>query len=159
MMSKPKLKVGVSVILVDPEGLVWVGRRAYEDEKAFSGYYQFPGGGAEPGESADLAAQRELLEEMGLLIDLDRFVFLGRKQVNVTGCSKRWGKCFTAYRYLVKLKAGEVPKNTEPKKNLWWNRFSLDYVRELKPFMPNNLEFLELIPDFLNKVDENKSTL
>jgi len=52
---------GVGLVLFNPQGLVWVGRRI--DEK--NGAWQMPQGGIDEGEAPEQAALRELEEEIG----------------------------------------------------------------------------------------------
>ena len=56
----------VGIILLNPAGLVWIGRRADEDqvEHVSPGHaWQMPQGGIDPGEDPFEAAKRELWEE------------------------------------------------------------------------------------------------
>ena len=53
----------VGVVLFNPDGLVWLGRRV----RTPGPYnWQFPQGGIDPGEDWEAAARRELLEETGV---------------------------------------------------------------------------------------------
>jgi putative (di)nucleoside polyphosphate hydrolase len=58
----------VGIMLINPKGLVFVGRRRFEgDDKAADGYaWQMPQGGIDPGEDPYRAALRELYEETGV---------------------------------------------------------------------------------------------
>ncbi len=51
-------------ILVAPDGRVLLGRRPAS--KVYAGYWEFPGGKVEPGESMRAALDRELREELGI---------------------------------------------------------------------------------------------
>jgi putative (di)nucleoside polyphosphate hydrolase len=56
----------VGIVLLNPAGLVWIGRRADEDqvEHVSPGHaWQMPQGGIDPGEDPFEAAKRELFEE------------------------------------------------------------------------------------------------
>lgn len=54
----------VACALVDSGGRVLITRRP--EGKAHAGYWEFPGGKIEPGESPELAVVRELREELGV---------------------------------------------------------------------------------------------
>ena len=60
MQDEYRLNVGL--MIVNEQGLVWMGKRANVTEKA----YQMPQGGIDEGETPKEAAYRELFEETGL---------------------------------------------------------------------------------------------
>jgi len=60
-MSTLPYRQGVGLMLFNPAGLVWVGRRLDRREEA----WQMPQGGIDPGETPEQAALRELEEEIG----------------------------------------------------------------------------------------------
>lgn len=60
-MSNLPYRQGVGLMLFNPAGLVWVGRRL--DQKGDA--WQMPQGGIDEGETAEQAALRELEEEIG----------------------------------------------------------------------------------------------
>ena len=53
-------------VLIDPEGRFLLTSRPVG--KAYAGYWEFPGGKVEPGESIEQALRRELQEEIGVTI-------------------------------------------------------------------------------------------
>lgn len=56
----------VAVMLLNGTGAVWMGRRLPKwDEGKLASPWQCPQGGIDPGEDPKMAAQRELLEEIG----------------------------------------------------------------------------------------------
>ncbi len=55
-------------ILVAPDGRVLLGRRPAS--KVYAGYWEFPGGKVEPGESMRAALDRELREELGIEVQV-----------------------------------------------------------------------------------------
>lgn len=57
----------VAAALVDPDGAVLVQRRP--PGRAHGDLWEFPGGKVEPGETVEAALARELLEELGIVID------------------------------------------------------------------------------------------
>ncbi len=61
MSTQPK--VGVGAVVVDQDKILLV-RRRFEPS---AGYWSFPGGHVEPGETLEEAVLRELLEETGLV--------------------------------------------------------------------------------------------
>lgn len=69
--AQPRKLIAAKVIVENPAGQVLVVKPNYKPG------WQFPGGIVEAGESPALAAQRETHEEIGLLLDFDRFSFLG----------------------------------------------------------------------------------
>lgn len=65
--SAPRPPVDVAVgVLIDPEGRFLLTSRP--PGKAYAGYWEFPGGKVEPGESIEQALRRELQEEIGVTI-------------------------------------------------------------------------------------------
>lgn len=70
----------VGVMLINPQGLVFVGRRAdHEGEPEGRGsWWQMPQGGLDPGEDPEQAARRELAEETGV------------KSVRILGRTRDW---------------------------------------------------------------------
>lgn len=59
----------VGIMVLNAEGLVWVGRRIAEPDTEFEGtdrLWQMPQGGIDPGEDPMPAALRELYEETGM---------------------------------------------------------------------------------------------
>jgi 8-oxo-dGTP diphosphatase len=63
----PRKAVDVAVgVLVDPAGRFLLTSRP--EGKVYAGYWEFPGGKLEPGESVEAALRRELHEELGITI-------------------------------------------------------------------------------------------
>jgi 8-oxo-dGTP diphosphatase len=60
------LKLVVAVALLDTDNRILVGSRPAG--KPFAGYWEFPGGKVEAGETPEMALIRELHEELGILI-------------------------------------------------------------------------------------------
>jgi 8-oxo-dGTP diphosphatase len=53
-------------VLIDPQGRFLLTSRPAD--KVYAGYWEFPGGKVEPGESVEQALRRELHEELGITI-------------------------------------------------------------------------------------------
>ena len=62
---------GVAVIR-DAAGRVLISRR--KDDDSFGGYWEFPGGGLEAGETLEACAVREVLEELGVIVAAERLL-------------------------------------------------------------------------------------
>lgn len=60
------LLLAVACALVDEDGRVLISRRP--EGKPLAGYWEFPGGKIEPGESPETALIRELMEELGVTV-------------------------------------------------------------------------------------------
>jgi putative (di)nucleoside polyphosphate hydrolase len=57
----------VGVMLINPQGLVWIGRRADKpNDEGTGAWWQMPQGGIDKGEDPLPAAKRELYEETGM---------------------------------------------------------------------------------------------
>jgi 8-oxo-dGTP diphosphatase len=63
--DRPVVEVAVGVLL-RPDGAFLLTSRP--DGKAYAGYWEFPGGKVEPGETVEQALRRELVEEIGIRI-------------------------------------------------------------------------------------------
>lgn len=63
--TKPPIDVAVG-ILIRENGDVLLGQRP--QGKHYAGYWEFPGGKVEPGESIEEALRREFMEELGIAI-------------------------------------------------------------------------------------------
>ncbi len=71
--NKKDYRRNVGVVIFNPQGQVWLGKRFGEDGPHC---WQFPQGGMDKGEKPKAAAKRELFEETGL--KADRMDYLGR---------------------------------------------------------------------------------
>ena len=66
-MSAERVPVEVAVgVLIDREGRFLLTSRP--EGKVYAGYWEFPGGKLEPGETVEQALRRELQEELGIVI-------------------------------------------------------------------------------------------
>jgi 8-oxo-dGTP diphosphatase len=67
MSKEPRRPVDVAVgVLIDAEGRFLLTSRPHG--KVYAGYWEFPGGKLEPGETVEQALRRELHEELGIHI-------------------------------------------------------------------------------------------
>lgn len=66
MNEKPKIMAALAVIVKNHQ--VLVGKR--NADRIYAGWWEFPGGKIEPGESAAAACKREAMEELGDRIQL-----------------------------------------------------------------------------------------
>ncbi len=72
-MVKPIIKV-VAGILIDSQGHVLLAKRP--SPKFMAGYWEFPGGKIEKGETPLAALQRELFEETNAILEQKNLIFL-----------------------------------------------------------------------------------
>ncbi len=120
------IKVGVSIILINQSNEVLVGKRKGSHG---AGLLSVPGGHLEYGEQAVTACQRELLEEIGLEIELNRFEKLTYSEDFFEN-----GKQYITLYFMVNnfdSTSFEV-KNLEPEKCESWEWVSIDDL-------PNNM--------------------
>ncbi len=69
IQSRPIVEVAVGILIKD-KSLVLMGKRP--SGKPYAGYWEFPGGKLEANESITTALERELYEELGIRIALDK---------------------------------------------------------------------------------------
>jgi ADP-ribose pyrophosphatase YjhB (NUDIX family) len=69
----PEMTLRARAVIPDGEGRVLLDR-THNPQK--EGFYWFPGGGIEPGETAEEAVRRELVEEAALRIDVLKLLYL-----------------------------------------------------------------------------------
>jgi 8-oxo-dGTP diphosphatase len=64
VQSRPIVEVAVGILLKEGKEVL-MGKRP--EGKPYAGYWEFPGGKLEAGESVELALHRELKEELGIV--------------------------------------------------------------------------------------------
>jgi 8-oxo-dGTP diphosphatase len=65
--GRERVEVAVAVgVLIAPDGFFLLTSRP--EGKVYAGYWEFPGGKVEPGETVEQALRRELMEEIGIAI-------------------------------------------------------------------------------------------
>ncbi len=74
--SRSPVDVAVGILL-RPDGSFLLGSRPAG--KPYAGYWEFPGGKVEPGETLDAALAREFAEELGVTVHASHFVHTVRK--------------------------------------------------------------------------------
>ena len=118
----------IAVAVVEREGMFLIGRRA--EGTALAGYWEFPGGKLEGGETPEAAAVRECLEETGL-------------EVRVTGAYPSTSHDYDHASLRLHFLACEVidQRRALP------DRFRWAPVQELGqyPFPPANRELLDML--------------
>lgn len=67
-----KSSIKVSAAIIHDGGKIFITRKA---KGAFKGFWEFPGGKIEEGESASDAAVREIREELSILIEIEEKMF------------------------------------------------------------------------------------
>ena len=65
-MNQTPITEVVAAVLTQPDGRVLLAQRP--PGKAYAGYWEFPGGKVEPGETLEAALARELHEELGIVV-------------------------------------------------------------------------------------------
>jgi 8-oxo-dGTP diphosphatase len=114
-MERERPRVGVAVI-VQKEGQVLLGQRLGAHG---AGSWQFPGGHLEYGESLELCAAREVMEETGLVVR-------GIRPVTFTNdIFAAEGKHYVTL-YMLADYDGGTPEVREPHKCVCWEWFSWD---------------------------------
>ena len=63
--------IEVAAAIIKQDGKILATQRGYGD---YEGYWEFPGGKLEPGETGEQAVVRELKEEMDATVAIDQFV-------------------------------------------------------------------------------------
>ena len=64
-------KIEVVAAIIQRDGAYFATQRGYGE---FEGLWEFPGGKIEPGESREVALKREIQEELGIDITIDKFL-------------------------------------------------------------------------------------
>ena len=113
---RPKVGVGV---LVFKDGKILVGKR-YGSHGA--GEYAFPGGHLEYMESFEECVKREVMEEVGIVVNNVRFL-------NVSNLDTYKPKHYVNVEFTADWESGE-PQTLEPEKIGEWNWYSVDTMPE-----------------------------
>lgn len=125
---------GVRVILHNDEGKILLVRQHHEDKDI----WMVPGGGIEEGENSQDAAIREVMEETGLVIHVERLLW------HVEEVSEKRGQRFVNF-FLGSIIGGHPELGSDPE-------FSEEnqVLEELRFFSREELDSIEnLYPDYL----------
>lgn len=109
-------EIEVVAAIIYKDGEYFATQRGYGE---FEGMWEFPGGKIEPGETAESALKREILEELGIDITIDKFL-----------CTTDYDYPsfrMTMHCYLCSIASGEVELR-EHKSACWLTRETLGSV-------------------------------
>ena len=111
--------IEVVAAIIQREGAYFATQRGYGE---FEGLWEFPGGKIEPGESREDALKREIQEELGIDITIDKFL-----------CTTEYDYPsfhLTMHCYLCSIASGEIELR-EHKSACWLTAETLDSVEWL----------------------------
>ncbi|MDR3072881.1 MAG: NUDIX hydrolase [Clostridiales Family XIII bacterium] len=94
---------GVRVVILNDEGKILFVRQQHEGKEI----WMVPGGAIEAGETSQDAAIREVLEETGLVVDIERLLW------HVEEVNEARGQRFVNY-FFAKIIGGKVELGTDP---------------------------------------------
>ena len=115
--NKPNVRVGCGALIINDKGEALLLKRDVKSRDEY-GYWSQPGGGVEFGETIKEAIVREIKEEVGVEIELIKF--LSYTDQNYLSKNEHW----VSISYLAKIISGE-PTNMEPEKHAQMKWFSL----------------------------------
>lgn len=110
-------RLGCGALIVNDKNEVLLLKRSVKSRDEY-GYWSQPGGGVDYGETVEDGIKRELMEEVGVEVDLIRLLCY-TDQIKVSG-PEHW----VSISYLAKISSGE-PNNMEPDKHSQMKWFSL----------------------------------
>ena len=122
-------KIEVVAAIIQREGAYFATQRGYGE---FEGMWEFPGGKIEPEETAESALKREIQEELGIDITIDKFL-----------CTTDYDYPsfhLTMHCYLCSMKSVEIELR-EHMSARWLTADLLDSVE----WLPADLEVVELL--------------
>ena len=122
-------QIEVVAAIIQREGAYFATQRGYGE---FEGMWEFPGGKIEPGESREVALKREIQEELGIDITIDKFL-----------CTTDYDYPsfhLTMHCYLCSVESVEIELR-EHKSARWLTVDMLDSVE----WLPADLEVVELL--------------
>ncbi len=122
-------QIEVVAAIIHREEAYFATQRGYGE---WEGMWEFPGGKIESGESPEAALKREIQEELGIDITIDRFL-----------CTTEYDYPsfhLTMHCYLCDVEAGEIVLR-EHKSARWLTAETLDYVE----WLPADKEVIEVL--------------
>lgn len=122
-------QIEVVAAIIQREGAYFATQRGYGE---FEGMWEFPGGKIEPGESREIALKREIQEELGIDITIDKFL-----------CTTDYDYPsfhLTMHCYLCGIGSGEIELR-EHKSARWLTTELLDRVE----WLPADKEVVEVL--------------
>ena len=122
-------QIEVVAAIIQREGAYFATQRGYGE---FEGMWEFPGGKIEPGESREVALKREIQEELGIDITIDKFL-----------CTTDYDYPsfhLTMHCYLCRVEMGEIELR-EHKSARWLTTELLDSVE----WLPADKEVVEVL--------------
>jgi len=114
-------------ILIDPQGQLLLSTRP--EGKPYAGFWEFPGGKIEAGESVEQALRRELQEELGITIDAAQIWRVTEHDYPHALVRLHWCKVF-AWQGDFEMREGQAMR---------WQQLPLDVA----PVLPGALPVLE----------------
>lgn len=138
-------QAGTAVLLTERRGSgdidTFLAQRSFGAD-GFAGYLCCPGGKPHDGEDPFVAAQREVQEETGLGIALDRFSWVGVIVI------WKGGSPIPVWLFLVELREGEIPKTPEGEESTLlgpWERYDLrDDLAVTEALTPGTVALVEI---------------
>ena len=123
--------IEVVAAIICKNGTYFATQRGYGE---FEGMWEFPGGKIEPGESTDAALKREIQEELGVDITIDKFLCTADYDYPAFH--------LTMHCYLCSIASGEIELR-EHKSARWLTKESLDSVE----WLPADLDIIKKLKE------------